>query len=250
MFARSSAALSTSRSTISLPDWSAGIEIELEWRPAPYAVRFALTAVGDLQQAIPEFGRDDLHAEVLVVALSRSRRERALRDRLRGVDLTAIPPSAWRPPWRSVGSVVARRRHRPAFTADPARDSGLEGSRCTCREWWRDATRGLRARPPAEIDQAPARRVRPRSGGGATGGERGATVSRLEDMLLRWPVVSSKSLPQTGRPAPGAHPALRPRRADDEKCTAPRLADLGVTRSPSRPGCPTTTRSPRRGPKP
>ena len=44
-----------------------------------------------------------------------------------------------------------------------------------------------------------------------------------------------RDLPQTGRPAPGAHPALRPRAPMTSKCTAQLLADLGVTRSLSRP---------------
>ena len=39
-----------------------------------------------------------------------------------------------------------------------------------------------------------------------------------------------RDLPQTGRPAPGAHPALRPRRADDEQVHRTTARRLGVTR--------------------
>ena len=44
-----------------------------------------------------------------------------------------------------------------------------------------------------------------------------------------------RDLPQTGRPAPGAHPALRPRRADDEQVHRTTARRPGVTRSLSRP---------------
>ena len=43
------------------------------------------------------------------------------------------------------------------------------------------------------------------------------------------------NLSQARHRAPGAHPAFGPRRADDQQATAQLLADLGVTRSLSRP---------------
>ena len=81
--------------------------------------------------------------------------------------------------------VLYSRRDRPAFPRVDARDSGLEGSHPTCREWWRDAANGLRGRLLAEID--PATRDELVYDGNALFREEhpGASVGELEDMLLR-----------------------------------------------------------------
>ena len=82
-------------------------------------------------------------------------------------------------------NVLYSRRDRPAFPRVDARDSGLEGSHPTCREWWRDGANGLRARLLAEIDQATRDELVYDADAVFRDENPGASVAELEDMLLR-----------------------------------------------------------------
>ena len=81
--------------------------------------------------------------------------------------------------------VLYSRRERPAFPANPARDAGLVGAHPTCREWWRDGANGLRVRLLAEIDQTTRDELVYDAGALFRRENPGATVTELEDMLLR-----------------------------------------------------------------
>ena len=82
-------------------------------------------------------------------------------------------------------NVLYSRRDRPAFPRVDTRDSGLEGSHPTCREWWRDGANGLRARLLAEIDQATRDELVYDAGAVFREEHPGSSVGELEDMLLR-----------------------------------------------------------------
>ena len=82
-------------------------------------------------------------------------------------------------------NLLYSRRDRPAFGRVEARDSGLEGSHPTCREWWRDGANGLRARLLAEIDQATRDELVYEANALFRAGHPGASLAELEDRLLR-----------------------------------------------------------------
>ena len=82
-------------------------------------------------------------------------------------------------------NVLYSRRDRPAFPRVDARDSGLEGSHPTCREWWLDAANGLRPRLIAEIDPATRDELVYEPNALFREENPGASTAELEDMLLR-----------------------------------------------------------------
>ena len=81
--------------------------------------------------------------------------------------------------------VLYSRRDRPGFARDPARDAGLEGAHPTCRQWWRDAANGLRARLLAEIEPATRDELIYHPGALLRAQHPGESTAALEDRLLR-----------------------------------------------------------------
>ncbi len=82
-------------------------------------------------------------------------------------------------------NLLYSRRERPAFPPDAARDASLDGSHPTCREWWRDAANGLRARLIAEIDPLTRDEMVYDPNAILRVENPGMSVAELEDLLLR-----------------------------------------------------------------